>query len=89
MRIDDVAPQAAPAIGFVQTEIQLVDSETALLNETGEGAHPLYKKRQRARVRARLENLGYLADDSGLHAAGETTPNEPVENPTKGHDKSS
>ena len=56
LRIDDVAPQAAPAIAFVQTEIQLIDAETARLNERGESAHALYKKRQRAHVRARLEN---------------------------------
>ena len=56
LRIDDVAPQATPAIAFVQTEIQLIDASTAEDNERGESAHPLYKKRQRARVRARLEN---------------------------------
>ena len=55
LRIDDVAPHAAPAIAFVQTEIQLIDQETAWLNERGENAHALYKKRQRAHVRARLE----------------------------------
>jgi uncharacterized protein (TIGR04552 family) len=59
MRIDDVAPAAAPAIGFVQTEIQLVDIETAKINERGDSSHSLYKKRQRARVRSRLENLGW------------------------------
>lgn len=57
MRIDDVAPNASPAIAFVQTEIQLVDSETAKANDRGESSHSLYKKRQRARVRARLENV--------------------------------
>ena len=56
MRIDDVAPQASPAIAFVQTEIQLMDLETSKTNERGESSHSLYKKRQRARVRARLEN---------------------------------
>lgn len=55
LRIDDVAPQAAVAVAFVQTEVQLVDVATARHNERGESAHGLYKKRQRARVRARLE----------------------------------
>jgi uncharacterized protein (TIGR04552 family) len=62
MRIDDVAPNSAPAIGFVQTEIQLVDQETAKINERGESSHALYKKRQRARVRSRLESLGWSSD---------------------------
>ena len=58
MRIDDVAAHgAAPAVAFVLTEIQLVDSETARANERGDSAHSLYKKRQRARVRTRLEDL--------------------------------
>lgn len=71
MRIDDVAPQLSPAIAFVQTEIQLIDHETAKANDRGESSHALYKKRQRGRVRARLENLpwtGYLGsepDDDG------------------------
>lgn len=62
LRIDHVAPYAVPAIAFVQTEIQLVDKKTAAQNELGESAHPLYKKRQRARVRARLENQRYDPD---------------------------
>lgn len=56
MRIDDVAPHSSPAVAFVQTEIQLVDLETSKANERGDSSHSLYKKRQRARVRARLEN---------------------------------
>ncbi len=63
LRIDDVAAGAAPAIGFVQTEIQLVDAEAARINERGDSSHSLYKKRQRARVRYRLENLGLLATE--------------------------
>ena len=62
MRIDDIAPQASPAIAFVQTEIQLVDLETSKANERGESSHALYKKRQRARVRTRLES-GILPDN--------------------------
>lgn len=55
VRIDDVAPNAAPAIVFVQTEIQIVDADTECANNEGENAHTLYKKRQRERVRRRLE----------------------------------
>ena len=62
LRIDDVAPQARPAIAFVQTEIQLLDAATARRNERGESAHSLYKKRQRARVRARLESQDWARD---------------------------
>ena len=63
MRIDDVAPASAPAIAFVQTEIQLVDQETARTNERGDSSHAMYKKRQRARVRARLENAAISLND--------------------------
>lgn len=55
LRIDDVAPEHAPAIAFAQTEIQVVDQETARANSRGENSHTLYKKRQRERVRERLE----------------------------------
>lgn len=55
MRIDDLMPTATPAIAFAQTEIQLFDEETARANNEGENAHTRYKKRQYARVRARLE----------------------------------
>lgn len=69
LRIDTVAPYAAPAISFVQTEIQLLDAETMRANERGESAHALYKKRQRARVRARLENQSWDPDPElqGVH----------------------
>lgn len=56
IRIDEMAPQAAPAIIFVQAEIQLVDAETHAANNRGENAHELYKQRQLARVRNRLES---------------------------------
>ena len=57
MRIDDVAASQTPAIAFVQTEVQLMDEATARTNERGDSSHAMYKKRQRARVRSRLENL--------------------------------
>jgi uncharacterized protein (TIGR04552 family) len=55
LRVDDVAPEATPAIVFVQTEIQVIDAETEKNNQRGENSHALYKKRQRERVRKRLE----------------------------------
>jgi len=55
LRIDDVAPEHAPAIAFVQTEIQLVDEATHLANNDGENSHELYKERQRRQVRKRLQ----------------------------------
>lgn len=55
LRVDDVAPNEAPAIAFAQTEIQLVDAETEKENNLGENAHPAYKKRQLMMVRKRLE----------------------------------
>jgi len=39
---------------FCMVELQLVDRETALANESGENAHPRYKKRQLRRVLRRL-----------------------------------
>tara|TARA_Y100001934_G_C12239829_1_gene719745 strand:- start:8 stop:1000 length:993 start_codon:yes stop_codon:yes gene_type:complete len=57
LRIDDVAPEYAPAIAFAQTEIQLVDEKTHLANNEGENAHDLYKERQRRQVRERLQGL--------------------------------
>jgi uncharacterized protein (TIGR04552 family) len=62
LRIDSVASHATPAITFVQTEIQLVDQETARQNERGDSAHAQYKKRQRARVRSRLESQQWDPD---------------------------
>jgi uncharacterized protein (TIGR04552 family) len=55
LRIDDVAPEHAPAIAFVQTEIQLVDEATHIANNDGENSHELYKERQRRQVRKRLQ----------------------------------
>lgn len=92
MRIDDVAPQHAPAIAFVQTEIQLVDSETSRSNERGESSHPLYKKRQRARVRLRLESQGWnldsLIDDAKEGIAPSPTGKAVVQPPALARDLS-
>ncbi len=65
IRIDDLAPDEAPAIAYVQAEIQLVDLETERANNAGENAHPRYKARQRERVQRRLEAGG----DTGLETA--------------------
>lgn len=55
VRLDDVLPQATPAVAFAQTEVQLVDQETEAANNAGDNAHAKYKKRQLATVRRRLE----------------------------------
>lgn len=64
LRIDDVVDAPPPAISFVQAEIQLVDARTEEANNAGENAHPLYKKRQRERVRRRLEALLRRQEDA-------------------------
>jgi uncharacterized protein (TIGR04552 family) len=58
LRVDDIAPEQIPAVAFVAAEIQLVDVEAAKSNEQGANAHTLYKKRQRERVKQRLEGPG-------------------------------
>ena len=40
---------------FMMIEVQLVDEETARLNEVGENAHSLYKLRQYEEVARRLK----------------------------------
>ena len=55
LRVDDVAPEQTPAGAFVHAEIQLVDAEAAKSNDLGDNAHSLYKRRQRERVRQRIE----------------------------------
>ena len=79
LRIDSVAPHATPAITFVQTEIQLVDQETARKNERGDSAHAQYKKRQRARVRSRLESQQWDPDPTlePVHGGPEDAPGLP------------
>ena len=56
IRIDDVAPESAPAIAFAQAEIQLFDQRTVEQNEQGDSSHESYKERQLAHVRERLES---------------------------------
>lgn len=65
LRIDDLAPDEAPAIAFVQAEIQLVDQETERSNSVGENSHASYKERQRVRVRKRLESTGRGEEANG------------------------
>lgn len=61
VRVDRVLPfQSARLMGlgpivFGTLELQVVDRATALENESGENRHALYKRRQLARVRERLE----------------------------------
>lgn len=61
IRVDRVVPfQSARLMGlgpivFGTLELQVVDRATALKNESGQNRHTLYKRRQLARVRERLE----------------------------------
>jgi uncharacterized protein (TIGR04552 family) len=78
LRIDDVAPEHAPAVTFAQTEIQVVDSETARANSRGENSHTLYKKRQRERVRERLDGPEMaLLDKAWLDSLDDDGSDEP------------
>lgn len=58
VRVDDATdPSVIERFGrviFVLVEFQVMDQETARLNEEGENAHELYKERQRAIVASRL-----------------------------------
>lgn len=61
IRVDRVVPfQSRRLMGlgpivFGTVELQVVDRATSLRNETGQNRHTLYKRRQLARVRERLE----------------------------------
>ncbi len=79
LRIDDVAPEAAPAVVFVQTEIQVIDAETERENQRGESSHALYKKRQRQRVRQRLEGPKLDALEAAWKGPAKAQPNEPTD----------
>ena len=57
MQLDDMGVDACPAIGSVETEIQLVDARTEQDNSRGENSHERYKARQRVHVRRRLEGI--------------------------------
>ncbi len=61
VRVDQAIPELAkerdPLLGrtvFVMVEFQIMDQETAHLNEVGDNAHHLYKARQRKIVESRL-----------------------------------
>jgi uncharacterized protein (TIGR04552 family) len=60
VRVDEYLvriPQADDDLGsviFVLTEFQVMDAETARLNEEGENSHQAYKERQHERVKLRL-----------------------------------
>ncbi len=61
VRIDDYLVQTGDRFGdelgnviFVLTEFQVMDADTAAVNESGENSHAAYKERQAARVKARL-----------------------------------
>jgi len=65
VQIDDVLlggaarhHQLLGRIVYVMVEFQILDQETAHLNEEGENAHALYKARQRGLVAARLKKGG-------------------------------
>jgi uncharacterized protein (TIGR04552 family) len=65
VQIDDVLlgsavrhHQLLGRIVYVMVEFQILDQETARLNEEGENAHVLYKARQRGLVAARLKKGG-------------------------------
>lgn len=76
IRVDRVVPfQSTRLMGlgpivFGTLELQVVDRATALKNETGENRHTLYKRRQLARVRERLER--------GKRKKGERRAEEPA-----------
>lgn len=59
LRLDDMTQDARPAIGSVETEIQLVDATTEQANTQGENSHHRYKARQRVHVRSRLEGINW------------------------------
>jgi uncharacterized protein (TIGR04552 family) len=68
------------AVIFVLTEFQVMDAETARLNEAGENSHEHYKARQRDRVKFRLtqgeKGLRDLAASDGTPPASSPTDDE-------------
>lgn len=62
LRLDDMGVDACPAIGSVETEIQLVDARTEQANSRGENSHERYKARQRVHVRRRLEGINSVEE---------------------------
>ena len=55
-RVPDAEDELGSVI-FVLTEFQVMDAETARLNEEGENSHQAYKERQHERVKARLAGI--------------------------------
>ena len=62
VRVDHIVPsvqyQTLGNIVYVMVEFQILDKETALLNEQGDSAHSLYKQRQLEQVQIRLRKGG-------------------------------
>ncbi|AKU91260.1 TIGR04552 family protein [Vulgatibacter incomptus] len=68
-----------PEIAFAPVEFQLVDEETARLNEEGASSHDRYKRRQRVRVLRRLSKGLVVPKRNGASGAkiaqnGDTVP---------------
>ena len=64
---------------FVLTEFQVMDAETARLNELGENSHDAYKERQHARVKARLTGGSRaLRERSAPHVIEKEAPSGPL-----------
>ena len=65
------------AVIFVLTEFQVMDAETAQLNEAGENSHQHYKSRQHDRVKFRLtQGEKGLRDLAGSEAPPSSPPSE-------------
>ncbi len=67
--LDDQTRAELGSIIFVLTEFQVMDAETAAMNEVGENSHVAYKERQAARVRARLAGGSKALRDRAAAAA--------------------
>jgi uncharacterized protein (TIGR04552 family) len=67
-RLPDAADDDLGSTIFVLTEFQVMDAETARLNELGENSHQAYKERQHERVKARLQG--------GLRELRDTAPRD-------------
>lgn len=67
---------------FLMVEFQVVDEETARLNEDGDNAHALYKSRQLDTVARRLIR-GYEHAHRGRNAGADDTDSPPDDEPTE------
>jgi uncharacterized protein (TIGR04552 family) len=85
VRIDDyldahVDPAVRDELGsiiFVLTEFQVLDAETAGVNESGENSHAAYKERQATRVKSRL-----TGGSRALRERGDAGEDEETQPPT-------